>query len=180
MRLYFTTYCTLVYSRTIDGSNSIMSCCHTFFWWGDGTSGNDVSSYEFSGTPGSQNEPSRKHNVTALMHPRHYASTYTYGIMHPDRDVSRRDIVFLGWFVFRTGGPDSSFPDVPSPHHIYQPIFTTIFLCRLYLFIFFSSVFFYYFYLYYSTTATVCTPSGRFLYLNSFDPSDLLFGTCII
>ena len=60
------------------------------FWWGDGTSWNDVSPYEYSVTPCPLVESSRKHSVPALIHPFHFAPTKTkrYCIMHDDKDVS--------------------------------------------------------------------------------------------
>jgi len=60
---------------------------HFLEGWGDGTSRNDVSPYECSGTPGPPNESSRKHKVPDLIHPCHFAPTKTYCIMHIDRDV---------------------------------------------------------------------------------------------
>jgi len=47
------------------------------FRWGDGTSRNYVSQYECSGTPSPLDEPSRKNNVPALIHPCHFAPTKT-------------------------------------------------------------------------------------------------------
>jgi len=44
------------------------------FPWGDGTSPNDVSQNEFSGTSGPQNELYQEHNVPALIHTCHFAS----------------------------------------------------------------------------------------------------------
>jgi len=38
-------------------------------WWDEGTSRNDVSPDEFSGTPVPLEESSLKHNVPALIHP---------------------------------------------------------------------------------------------------------------
>jgi len=47
-----------------------------FFWWCDETFPNDVSPYEFSGIPSNLDESSQRHNVPALIHPCHFASTY--------------------------------------------------------------------------------------------------------
>jgi len=80
-------------------------------WWGDGTSRNDVSLDECSGTLGPLNETSRKHKVPALIHPCYFAPTKTYCIMPYDRDVSikghcvtRKDsIADKGFQNIRTG-----------------------------------------------------------------------------
>ena len=46
--------------------------------WGDGTSRNDVSQYEFSCTPGPQNVAYKKHNVPALINSCYCALYNTY------------------------------------------------------------------------------------------------------
>jgi len=74
--------------------------------WGDGTSRNDVSQYEFSENPGPLDELSLKHNVPALIHPCHFASISTYSIMNNDRGVSMpghcvKTYSFLKIHIFR-------------------------------------------------------------------------------
>jgi len=75
---------------------------------GDGTSRNDVSPYKCSGTTDPLDESSRKHNVPALIHPCHFAPTYTYCIMHNNRDVSCRDIVSPATINLGIRGPRKS------------------------------------------------------------------------
>jgi len=71
-------------------------CPLSFWWWGDGTSRNDMSPYECSGTPGPQINCPWWHNVPALIHPCHYASTNTYRLMQKDRDVSMQGFSVSG------------------------------------------------------------------------------------
>jgi hypothetical protein len=59
-----------------------------FFWWGDGTSPNDVSLYEYSGTPSHQiNRPGTQH-VPRMIHPCHYMRDTIHICDKNDRDVS--------------------------------------------------------------------------------------------
>jgi len=53
-------------------------CDSLIEWWGDGTSRNDVSPYECSGTSGPLDESSQKHNVPGTIHSCHFAPTKTY------------------------------------------------------------------------------------------------------
>jgi len=57
-------------------------------WCGDGTSGNNVSLFKCSGTPGPQINCSLWHNVPGLIHPCHCTWYNTFRLVKNDRDVS--------------------------------------------------------------------------------------------
>jgi len=63
---------------------------------GDGTSGNDVSPYECSGTPGPQNNRPLWHTVPGLIRPCHNALYNTFRLVQNYRDVSMRGHCVLG------------------------------------------------------------------------------------
>jgi len=70
-------------------------------WWCDGTSRNDVSPYECSGTPGPIDESSPIQIVPALIHSCHSTPTKTYGVfkmtgMHQYRDIVSHGTINLG------------------------------------------------------------------------------------
>jgi hypothetical protein len=104
--------------------------------WDDGTSRNDVSPYELSGTPGPLYEFSRKHNVPALIHPCNFAPTKTYRLMHNDKEVSnqghcvpRDDSFGDQGFPERSDG-DTSFRDFPSAHQILHVLHYNVLLYK--------------------------------------------------
>jgi len=82
-------------------------------WSGDGTSRNDISPHECSGTPGPQINHPRWHNVPSLIHLCHYALCNTDRLMQNSRDVSMQGHWVSGTYW------DTSFRDVPSPHQEY-------------------------------------------------------------
>jgi len=59
-----------------------------YFRWGDGTSRNDVSPYECSGTPGPQINRTLWHNIPGLTHPCYFDHIYVLYHAYNDRDVS--------------------------------------------------------------------------------------------
>ena len=59
-----------------------------FKWLGDGTSRNNVSSCECSGTPCRRINRPLWHNVPGLVHPCHYALYKTFWLVQIGRDIS--------------------------------------------------------------------------------------------
>jgi len=78
-----------------------------FSWWGDGTSRNDVSPYECSGTPGPQIIRPVWHNFPGLIHLCRFDHIYSmYCIMQIMTGMYQsRDTVFLGRLIWGTRGP---------------------------------------------------------------------------
>jgi len=104
-----------------------------YMWWGDETSRNDVSLYEFSGTPGPQINRPIWHNIPGLIHPRHFASYNTFRLVQIDRDVSMQGHCVSGTIHLGDEGSQNIWTGThrfrPSRHPTIQACHNT-FMCR--------------------------------------------------
>jgi len=74
--------------------------CYMSFWWGDGTSRNEVSPCECSRTPGPQINRPLWYNVPALIYPCNYAFCNTFIRVQNARDVSMQGQCVSGTIHF--------------------------------------------------------------------------------
>jgi len=73
--------------------------------WGDGTTRNNVSQCECSGTPGPQINRPLLHNVPGLIHSCHFAPYTTFRLLQNDRDLSMQGDCAPGRLILGTRGP---------------------------------------------------------------------------